>query len=179
MGSGSPSRIRALRTIGVNTETPRAEAANARHRARVERSAPQSAALATIDGPMMFRMSTLSIVCGCPNPRIHDCTRKTNARKNIQTPRFITARAAARRSPVRRSFDPAESATDVPARNRNSGAPKPATTIAQRNCQAPRASRRVQLSRTCAWIMMRTARPRTQSRYPRRLIASLMLGRCR
>jgi hypothetical protein len=83
-----------------------------------------------IDGPMMFRMSTLSSVMGEPRPRIQDCTRNSKARKKIQAPRLIVVVAAAASSPVRLDLDPADNATEMPARKRNSGAPKPATIIA-------------------------------------------------
>jgi hypothetical protein len=63
-------------------------------------------------------------------------------------PRLMIAIEAAGSSPVRRAFDPADSATDTPARKRNSGAPNPATIIDQANPEVCRTSVRVQLSRT-------------------------------
>jgi hypothetical protein len=150
IGSGSASRIGVDRTTGVRNAIPSATAPQAIQRARVDVNAPHTAAAATMDGPMMLRMSTLRSVRGAPHPSIQACTLKTNARKNTHPPRLITARAAALTSPLRRHFDPAESATDVPARKRNIGAPNPATIIAQSNVQDARASSLVQLSSRCA-----------------------------
>ena len=119
------------RTIGVSSPMASVVAANATTRARGVRKAPQSAAAAAIEGPMMLRMSTLSRDFGDPIPRTQACTRNRKARTKTQRPRRTTAVDAVRTSPVRRSLDPAESATVTPARKRKSGAPNPATIISQ------------------------------------------------
>ena len=127
---------------------------------------------------MMLRMSTLSSVLGDAHPRTQACTRNRNARTKIQSPRRITAVDAARASPVRRSFRSGRE------RNRDAGEEQEERRAESgddhRPCEtadASRASTRVQLSRMCASIMIRTARPRIQSRYPRRWLASLIVAR--
>src|SRR6188474_1883526 len=98
--------------MGVSPEIPIAVAANVIARVRADRHAPHNAPAATMDGPMMLRISTFSRLRGFPHPRIHAWRRKTKARKNIQAPRFMTAAAAACPSPLRRHFELAERTTD-------------------------------------------------------------------
>src|SRR3954466_1289129 len=136
------------RTTGAISASAAAVAANATIRGMRLRNMPQTTAAATIDGPMMFRMSIFSSVRGGPHPRIQAWIRNRNARRKIHAPRLMTPTAAAGSSPVRRAFDPADSATDTPARNRNSGAQNPATIIDKANPEVSRTSVRVQLSRT-------------------------------
>ena len=77
-------------------------------------------------------------------------------------------------SPMRRAFEPAERASAIPAKSRNSGAPKPPRISDQPNQDELRSAVRVQLSITCASIMISTAMPRIRSRYVRRPRGAIM-----
>ena len=79
--------------------SPQCATANAMTRARAVRNTPHSVAARTIDGPMMLRMSTFSIVHAGAWLRTKDWKRKTKASRKISRPRRWTARTAARVSP--------------------------------------------------------------------------------
>ena len=74
----------------------------------------------------------------------------------------------------RRAFEPADIATATPASNRNSGAPNPPRISDSPNARDARSATRVQLSMTCASIMISTATPRSTSRYVRRVAGAVM-----
>ncbi len=168
IGSGSGDISGVARTMGVTIATATVAATIHATRSHRVRPALQSSAAASIDRPMMFRMSTFSIACtGSPPLISHDCSRKRNARPKICSARRRAIAAVSVAEFPRRSREPAASASAMPARKRKAGAAKPATIIAQPYVLLWRASRRVHASSVWASIMMRTETPRSQSRYPR------------
>ncbi len=157
-----------MRIGGVAQTIAPVATANAMIRACPVRNSPHTVAASTIDGPMMLRMSTFSSAHAGEWLTTNDWNRNTNASTKISRPRRCTALTAARLSPVRRAFDPADIATAIPARKRNSGAPKPPRISDPKKARDRRSATRVQLSMTCASIMISTATPRSTSRYVRR-----------
>ena len=83
-------------------------------------------AAAIIATPMTLRMSTFRKLLSAPQPSSCDCSRKRNASAKTCRPR-LRASAAAAACPTLIARDDAAIAIVRPARNRNSGAARPAT----------------------------------------------------
>ena len=82
----------------------------------------------------------------------------------ISSPRRHPASTPDARWPERRAALVAAITTPTPASQRNSGAANPPRMVTLRNAAVARTSGRVQASKVCASIIIRTAIPRAQSR---------------
>ena len=131
-GSGSTASIEVARTGGVRNVSASVASANATRRPRVVFIAPHSAAAAMIAGPMMLRMSTLSSDRHASPAHDHRLqAEEERETEDLQAALDHRAGRGLSGSSPRRILDPADSATDTPARKRNSGAPNPPRIIDQ------------------------------------------------
>ena len=151
--------------VSIATATAAPASSSARDHAAAARH-PRATAAASIDRPMMFRMSTLSSVCdGAPPLISHDCSRNRNARPKICQPRRRASAAASA------SVRPLPHARAARQRQRNArqeqedrAPPMPPT---NRSSRTPSRARSVEARpRIEAWpsTMTSTATPRSQSR---------------
>ncbi len=132
IGSGSGVNSGDARMIGVSIAMTTVPAIS--HAACSWRSRPrlQRTAAASIDRPMTLRMSTLRRAWAGPPPLINqDCNRNRKASPKICRLLRVAREAVSLAVVPRRSLEPAASAIESPARNRNPGAAKPPTIIAQ------------------------------------------------
>ena len=163
IASGRMARLPASRISGVPMVTTIVATANSPTRTTRDSEARQSSAAAIIARPMMLRMSTFRKLLNAPHPSTCDCSRNRNASARTWTPRF-SARRAASRWPMDAERSEAAIDSDRPARNRNSGAAKPATNTVIMYGTPWRSVSRVHASVTCAMTITITATPRSQSR---------------